>query len=48
MPVVLVLARRVEADGRLELLLVRANRHQARVVLVEGGDGEFLTAGQAE
>ena len=47
-PVVLVLARRIEADGRLELLFVRANRHQARVVPVEAGDGEFLTAGQTE
>src|SRR6185437_16733947 len=39
---VLALLRRVEADSRAELLLVRAHRDLARVPVVDADDGEAL------
>src|SRR5205085_11007218 len=45
---VLPLARRVEADPRLELRLVRPHRHLAGLAVLDAGDGELLATGQAE
>ena len=47
MPQVFALARRVEADARTELPLVRPNGHLARLAVVDPLDCELLTAREA-